>query len=97
MDFNQHKFHPEHRYCNAQTLLKNLHELDYFISDTDSPSKWETGKKELAKLSEEEIDALHDILQTMYIIVHNIKTDTSSQTNKFVDIFIEEIKELKNK
>ena len=95
MEYNTHKHHPDHRYGNVLTLLKDLYELEYFTTDSNSPGKWETGKQELAKLSDEEFESLGEILKTMYLIVHNIKTDTSSQTNQFINKFLEEVKGLK--
>lgn len=39
MEYNTHNQHPDHRYSNVLTLLKDLYELEYFTTDSNSPGK----------------------------------------------------------
>lgn len=83
MVFKETSQHVENRYTNARTVLSSLYELQHFNGNSDQPTEWELGRKQIAKLSDEEYEALKDIITTTCNVFYNIQVDTDYSAVKY--------------
>ena len=70
--------HLDHRYQNTETLLKNLYELASFDTESDIESAWQTSIENLAKLTDDELEAFERSFKVLARIVGTMKYYTKA-------------------